>query len=114
MWIFSKLTESLIGVLGIQCTVIEAIPSDCCVEESEPLGMMTSSRLFGSLVACLNLALLTGAVLMFWINAQTIGYQRGGNWKLLLIAASCYCLLSCCLVCFLGPFSRLWRDTNFR
>jgi hypothetical protein len=79
---------------------------------SEFLDIVGRSRLFVLLCASLQAAILVGAVMTFWVDARTIGYFRGGNWQLVIVAVLMYTFLSWVLIGVLGPHSRLGRKVR--
>lgn len=101
--------EPLVSALAERRVPTPTDPDSFEAEPSDFYTIMMSSRLFALLVASLHAGILAGAILIFWINAESIGLERGGNWVLLVIAVIIYVMSSWTLVAFLGPFSRLWK-----
>jgi hypothetical protein len=81
-------------------------------ESSEFLTIVGRSRLFVLLCASLQAAILVGATLIFYVDAITIGYFRGGNWLLVIVAVLLYTFLCWVLIAVLGPYSRLGRKVR--
>jgi hypothetical protein len=79
---------------------------------SEFLAIVGRSRLFVLLCASLQAAILVGATLIFYVDARTIGYFRGGNWQLVIVAVLMYTFLSWVLIGVLGPYSRLGKKVR--
>ncbi|KAM0713404.1 hypothetical protein Q7P37_010366 [Cladosporium fusiforme] len=104
--------EPLITALAGQhptIQIVSDIPED---QPSELQAVMMASRLFGLLVGVLHASIFVGAMIIFYINAQTIGFDRGENWIYLVIAIVLYIMASWGLVGMLGPFSRLWKSVK--
>lgn len=101
--------EPLISALAVQNSAIQIIPDDPDGKPSEFYEILMSSRLFALLVGSLHMAITLGAILIFYINAYSIGLRRGSNWALLVIAIIVYVVSSWGVVILLGPFSNLWK-----
>jgi hypothetical protein len=103
-----RLTSTpLISVLGKACS-----HPNTPREPSEFLATVGRSRLFILLCASLQSAILVGATLIFYVDARTIGYFRGGNWQLVIVAVLLYTFLSWGLIGVLGPCSRLGKKVR--
>jgi hypothetical protein len=97
----------LIGIMGdVYCQTSTAN------EASEFITAVGRSRLFTLLCGSLQFTILVGAILVFYVDAGTIGYFRGGNWRLVTIAVGLYTLASWFLLATLGPFSRLGKKMS--
>jgi len=81
-------------------------------ESSEFIMAVGRSRLFTMLCGSLQLTILVGAAIVFLVDARTIGYYRGGNWRLVTIAVGLYTFSSWFWMATLGPYSRLGRKSS--
>jgi len=78
-------------------------------EPSEFITVVGRSRLFTLLCGSLQFTIIMGATLVFYVDASTIGYYRGANWRLFTVAIGLYTLSSWLCIAALGPYSRLGR-----
>jgi uncharacterized membrane protein len=60
----------------------------------------------------LQFTVLVGAALVFFVDAWTIGYLRGGNWFLVTVAIGLYIFSSWFWIVILGPHSRLGKKVS--
>lgn len=104
--------EPLISALGWRQPSTQVVTDNSGDKPSEFHEILMSSRLFALLVGSLHAGIIAGAILIFWINARTIGFARGGNWALLVIAVMIYLISSWAIVGLLGPFSGLWKGVK--
>jgi hypothetical protein len=81
-------------------------------EPSEFITAVGRSRLFTLLCGSLQFTILLGAVLVFYIDARTIGYLRGANWRLVTVAVGLYTLSSWFWAAALCPYSRLGKKAS--
>lgn len=79
---------------------------------SEFMIIVGRSRLFALVCGLLQLSILIGAILIFYLDAHTIGYFRGSNWVVLVAAVGFYFVSSWFVIAVLGPYSRLGRKTH--
>jgi len=81
-------------------------------ESSEFMTVVERSRLFTLLCGILQFTVLVGAALVFFVDAWTIGYLRGGNWFLVTAAIGLYIFSSWFWIATLGPYSRLGKKVS--
>jgi hypothetical protein len=82
------------------------------IESSDFITIVGRSRLFTLLCGFLQVTILLAASLVFYLDAESIGYSRGGNWRLVTVAIGLYTFSSWFLVAALGPYSRIGRKTS--
>lgn len=78
-------------------------------ESSEFITTIAHSRLFTLLCFSMQVTIVLAASLVFYVDAYSIGYDRGGNWKLVTIAVGLYTFSSWFVIAVLGPCSRLGK-----
>ena len=78
-------------------------------ESSEFITTIGRSRLFTLLCFSLQVTIVVAASLVFYVDAYTIGFDRGGNWRLVTIAVVLYTFSSWFVIAVLGPCSRLGK-----
>jgi len=83
-------------------------------EPSEFITMVGSSRLFTLLCGALQATILLAASLVFYLDARSIGYSRGDNWRLVTVAIGLYTFSSWFLIVTLSPYSRIGRKASSR
>ena len=76
---------------------------------SEFITTVGLSWLFTLLCASLQVTILLAAILVFYVDAGTIGYFRGGNWRLVTIAVGLYTFSCWFIIAVLGSCSRLGK-----
>lgn len=81
-------------------------------EPSEFITTVGRSHLFKLLCASLQVTIVLGASLVFYVDAWTIGFMRGANWRLVTIAIGLYTLSTWFLIATLGPYSRLGKKIS--
>lgn len=81
-------------------------------EPSKFTAIVGRSRLFALLCASLQIAILLGATLVFYVDAYSIGLWRGGNWRLVSITIGFYTSSSWIIIGVLGPYSRLGKKAR--
>ena len=81
-------------------------------EPSEFVTVVGSSLLFTLLCGSLQFTILVGATIVFYVDAVSIGYYRGGNWFLVTIAVGLYTLSSWFWIATLGPYSRIGKKMS--
>jgi hypothetical protein len=97
----------LIGIMGeAYCQTSTAN------ETSEFITVVGRSRLFTLMCGSLQFTIVVGAALVFYVDASTIGYFRGGNWRLVTVAIGLYTLACWFLLATLGSFSRLGKKMS--
>jgi hypothetical protein len=72
--------------------------------------ILYESRLFSTLVWIVQVALLFSFTIVFWFDAETIGYTRTHNWALIFIVIGSMIGIGVITTLFFGPFSRLGRS----
>jgi hypothetical protein len=78
-------------------------------ESSEFITTIGRSRLFTLLCFALQVTIVVAASLVFYVDAYTIGYFRGANWRLVTVALGLYTFSAWFVVGVLGPCSRLGK-----
>ena len=78
-------------------------------ESSEFITTIAHSRLFTLLCFSLQVTIVVAASLVFYVDAYSIGYDRGRNWRLVTIAVVLYTFSSWFIIAVLGPCSRLGK-----
>lgn len=78
-------------------------------ESSEFITTIAHSRLFTLLCFSLQVTIIVAASLVFYVDAWSIGYFRGANWRLVTIAVVLYTFSSWFIIAVLGPCSRLGK-----
>jgi len=97
----------LIGIMGeAYCQTSTAS------ESSDFVTIVGRSRLFAILCGLLQVTILLAASLVFYVDARTIGYVRGGNWPLVTVAIGLYTFFGWFLIATLSPYSRIGRKMS--
>ena len=78
-------------------------------ESSEFIATIAKSRLFTLLGFALQATIVVAASLAFYVDAYSIGYDRGGNWQLVTVAVVLYIVSCWFIIAVLGPCSRLGK-----